>query len=221
MTTLCLDTTNNKLMMALGQGNNMLAKANVVCDSHRYHSALIIPAIQDMLNEARLSVKDISALAVNQGPGSFTGIRTGIITARTMAQFLNLPVYVFNQFELLAFGISKPLAVYLDALRGRAYHSIIQFSDKGISYQISPTLRVLDQAAIPDGFEGEFLVSLSLSAGFPPDLTRVIADDFFSPMSMLQLIQAHGDSYLKPWQQVRPLYLQEPSITVRKPSIGG
>ncbi|MCE3235921.1 MAG: tRNA threonylcarbamoyladenosine biosynthesis protein TsaB [Vampirovibrio sp.] len=215
-TILYLDTATSRLMLAVSHQGQFVAQRNVACESHRYHSALIIPAIQDMLQEADLSVSNLAALAVNHGPGSFTGIRTGIITVRTMAQFLNLPVHGFNPFELLAYGYTQPVSVYIDALRGRAYHARVSFDEAGPVYEVPPaliTLKPEGQAIEPDTVA---LVSPTLNAFFPETGVDWIPDDFFSPAPMLALIKRYHDRFVTGWQAVRPLYLQEPSITLRK-----
>lgn len=215
-TVLYLDTATSRLMLALSREGQMLVERNVPCDSHRYHSALMIPAIQEMLAEANLSVNDLTALAVNHGPGSFTGIRTGIITVRTMAQFLNLPVHVFNPFELLASGYEQPVSVYLDALRGRAYHARLSFNEAGPVYEAAPAFVTLQPEGCLTMPAGSVLISPTLSAFFPSVMPDLIADELFTPARMLALIMQYGDRFVTGWQSVRPLYLQEPSITIRK-----
>jgi tRNA threonylcarbamoyl adenosine modification protein YeaZ len=200
-------------MMGLGQGPELFAKRCIECDSHRYHSALIVPAIQDLLRETGLSIRELGALGVNHGPGSFTGIRTGIITIRTMAQFLNLPVQVFNQFELLAFEHQEPISIYLDALRGRAYHAALYFNSSGPVYEQSPVLRHIE-ASVETG--ENLLVSTTLASLFPAEATRFISEELFTPTRMASLGATHTEIFTQPWQRVKPLYLQEPSITLKK-----
>lgn len=70
--------------------------------SPRKHLTLLIPMISGILEEAGLTPSDLSAVAVTSGPGSFTGIRLGIATARTFAQILNIPVVSLNTLDVLA-----------------------------------------------------------------------------------------------------------------------
>lgn len=232
--TLFLDTTSSRLMLGLSINGQMITRRVMPCDSHRYHSALLIPAIQEMLTEQGLKIRQLSALAVNLGPGSFTGIRTGIITARTLGQFLEIPVYGLNQFELLTAGQEKLISVFLDALRGRAYHAQLQFNEQGPVYQEPPSLKNLDSSEPCyfnlDAADTHYFISPTLKHLFQPieDQQRkinqkasvdCISEDFFSPDAMLKLITAYPKIFVKSWQHIRPFYLQEPSITLAKKNI--
>lgn len=227
---LYIDTTSDRLMLGLSCHGRIIYRYEELCDSHRYHSALMTPAIQGMLSEAGLTAHDLSAVAVNTGPGSFTGVRTGIITARTMAQFLPVRVFAFNSFEILALphnvsndNQSIPTAVYLNARRGKSFHALLHYKAEGPVYNREPDLIML-----PD----DFTTIESFSTTRSP---RIIASDSlrdflpeqasiqyfskmpFTPECMLTLIQRYAICFERPWQAVLPLYLQEPSITLKKP----
>lgn len=218
---LYLDTTTHNLMLGLSDAQKVQVQCTAPCESHRYHSAMLIPAIQDLLNESGLSVKDLTALAVNLGPGSFTGIRTGVTTARTMGQFLKIPVYAFNTFELLSAQVGAPsqanVAIYLDALRLRSYHAILRMTPQGPCYQQPPILQILsnEQKPAPSNSNSIVLISPTLAPLFSQKDIRFI-EESFTPELMLQLIQQSGEVFQKNWQEIKPFYLQEPSVTVKK-----
>lgn len=66
------------------------------------YSRRLLPAIDSMLREAELDKEAIRAVAVTAGPGSFTGVRLGVTTAKTLAHALGVPLYVFSTLERLA-----------------------------------------------------------------------------------------------------------------------
>ncbi|WP_303675072.1 tRNA (adenosine(37)-N6)-threonylcarbamoyltransferase complex dimerization subunit type 1 TsaB [Vampirovibrio chlorellavorus] len=212
-----LDTTTAQLHVGLSQAGEILFEDCLPCESHRYHSAMLVPAIQELLASAGLTVNDLTALAVNQGPGSFTGIRTGVITARTMAQFLQVPVYQFNTFELLAAGHDSPVAVYLDALRGRAYHAHLHIQSSGTAYQQPPTLVQLDTATLPEAGT-QCLISPTLTEYFLGRTAQPVSEGWRPQAAMLRLMSRAAAAYEQEWSAVRPLYIQEPSITLKKKS---
>jgi tRNA threonylcarbamoyl adenosine modification protein YeaZ len=213
-TILHLDTTTPRLHLALSRNGEVLAEVCQPCLSHRYHSAVIVPAIQEMLLQSSLLPRDLTALAVNQGPGSFTGIRTGIITARTMAQFLNIPVYTFNTFELLAFEAHFPVSIYLDALRNRAYHAALSFDASGPVYQQNPVIKMIEAETIPEQ-QVALLISKTLAPLFNTSRPTFISEAFSPVQPMLGLMARYGNRFKKNWDALKPLYLQEPSITLK------
>ncbi len=222
---LYLDTTGPCLMMGLSRGEALAARHQEVSTSHRYHSAVIVPAIQALLESQQLSPQNLGGLAVNIGPGSFTGIRTGLSTVRTLAQFLEVPVYAFNTFELLAAKTPEMLtAIYLDALQGNAYRAVLSFTRGKPVYQALPTLASLSE---PEDFPavGRWMVAESLLKAFSensPDrpVQTIEALGIFTPEMMCHLLAQEASYYCKPWPDVLPLYLQEPNITLRKPQAG-
>jgi len=156
-------------------------------------------------------------VAVNIGPGSFTGLRTGIITARTMAQFLNLPVHCFNTFELLAADSLHPVAIYLDALRDRSYHATLSWGETGPKYWRQPPGMFTFNGHPPEPpMQARLLVSSGLARHFPDTRPSIVPEDFFSPPAMAKLMAQYGERFVRAWQDVLPLYLQEPSITLKK-----
>lgn len=219
---LCLDTTASRLMIGVGGDGVVRGRYTAQTNSHRYHSALLVPAIQQVLDEAGVTAQELTALAVNHGPGSFTGIRTGISTIRTMAQFLELPVHVFNSFELLASNDQAPVTIALDALRGRIYRATLHFEASGSVYSEAPALETLAPSESPDIQATRLMVSPTLMETFTSTSERQgiplspIPEQPDTPSDMLSLIARYGAAFARPWQEVKPLYLQEPSITLRK-----
>lgn len=219
---LLLDTTGSRLLIGLERQGQVDGRFERDCESHRYHSAMLVPAIEALLREAGQSVQSLGGVVVNAGPGSFTGIRTGILTARTLGQFAQLPVYVLHQFMVGAYALrdAQTVAVYLDALRGRAYHAVLQWGNTGFQYVVDPVLVPLSPQGNPCWPTGCTGVSPSLHKSFQDDgqTLRVIepAQDVLSAMAAL--VNVAPERFVQPWEQVRSLYLQEPSVTM-KPGI--
>ncbi len=89
----------------------------------RSFSAQLMPAIREMLDAARVSVADLDAVVVVYGPGSFTGVRVGLSTAKGLAQAAGLPVIGVSRLQVLARKAGCRAAV-LDAGRGEMYFGL-------------------------------------------------------------------------------------------------
>jgi tRNA threonylcarbamoyladenosine biosynthesis protein TsaB len=85
-------------------------------------SAEIVNAMRRLLSEAGWSIADLTAVGVVNGPGSFTGVRTGLAAAKGLCEASRLPLIAVSRLEVLAeaSGLAAGLAV-LDAGRGELY----------------------------------------------------------------------------------------------------
>ena len=97
---LAFDTATTRVTVALHDGERVVAEH--VSDEGLRHGELLAPAIEQVLREAEAIPQDVSAIAVGVGPGPFTGLRVGLVTARTMAHALGIPVYGVCTLDVLA-----------------------------------------------------------------------------------------------------------------------
>lgn len=100
--------------------------------TRRTHSERLMPAIQQLISDAGLSPQDLGGIAVSIGPGSFTGLRIGITTAKSMAFALGIPVVGVPTLDALAaqFPYSKRIICpILDAQKGRVYTALYDTSE--------------------------------------------------------------------------------------------
>jgi tRNA threonylcarbamoyl adenosine modification protein YeaZ len=118
---LAFDTATSAVTVALHDGRGVVAKSTVV-DPLR-HGELLMPGVQRVLTEAEVSPHDLTKLAVGVGPGPFTGLRVGIVTARTMAAVLHVPIVGVCTLDVLAVAVRADgaFAVATDARRKEVY----------------------------------------------------------------------------------------------------
>lgn len=121
MLLLAFDTATPAVTAALHDGERVVAAATSV-DARR-HGELLAPAIATVLRDAGADRRDVTAIAVGVGPGPFTGLRVGLVTARTLAAALRVPVHGVCTLDALAAAVSEPaeLAVATDARRKEVY----------------------------------------------------------------------------------------------------
>ncbi len=130
-------------------------------NSHTEKLTLLIQACAD---EAHLALKDLDAIAVSDGPGSYTSLRIGASTAKGMAYALNKPLISIDSLSILAYGIPEHLLkddtviiAMIDARRNEVYASVYDHQ-----YQIiqSATPLILDENPFKAYTEGKNKVYL-------------------------------------------------------------
>ena len=119
MLLLAFDTSTPAVTVALCDDDSVLAQSMDV-DARR-HGELLTPAIARVLAAADAVPGDITAIAVGAGPGPYTGLRVGLVTAATLADALGVPAYPVCSLDVLAAGHDGPVLVATDARRREVY----------------------------------------------------------------------------------------------------
>lgn len=121
---LALETTGvlcSAALRAVGGGRTVSQST----DAPMEHLKNLMPLIAELMRENGVSKEDLAAVAASVGPGSFTGIRIGVSTARALSQALGIPclrVGTLEQFRIRA--AEEPCAVVLNARRGQVYGAV-------------------------------------------------------------------------------------------------
>ena len=124
MNILALETTDRVASVALLTDDGCREKR---IESPLRHEETVMPAVDELLAEAGLAPDDLTALVVDVGPGSFTGVRIGVCHGNAMAMALGLPVVSVNALEALAYpllGGDAPVAAVIDARNGNGYGAL-------------------------------------------------------------------------------------------------
>jgi len=116
MIILALDTSSVTVSVAVLSDDTVLAYREQTMA--RGHGEVLVPMIQQVLSDAGTDVSCLDGVAVAVGPGSFTGVRVGLSTARGIGLALNIPVYGVTNFESAVYGVSNPVVAVLDTKRG-------------------------------------------------------------------------------------------------------
>ncbi len=153
MLILALDTSGRTCGVAVAADGVPLVE---YVEAPKSHSARLVPLVAQALAAAGVGRRDLDAVAVTVGPGSYTGLRIGIATARTLAFALGLPLAGVSTLEALAFAAGpRPglLCPVLDARRRRVYAALYRWR-RGELEAVAPP-RALPLADLLAGLEGE------------------------------------------------------------------
>lgn len=138
-TVLALDTSTDMLACAVGRvaadgAVTVLSARDHLC--RRQANVELVTTARAALADAGISMGDLDAVLVGRGPGSFTGVRIGIATAKGLACGAGLPLYGTSALDAMAWsahavGVRGTLAVAGDAMRGEVYPGIYELDEAG------------------------------------------------------------------------------------------
>ncbi|WP_168188807.1 tRNA (adenosine(37)-N6)-threonylcarbamoyltransferase complex dimerization subunit type 1 TsaB [Thermoflavimicrobium daqui] len=145
MKILAMDTTT--LVMGVAVLENEKVLGEVTTNLLKNHSVRLMPTIDRLLQDLDIPLSEIEAIAVTNGPGSYTGIRIGVTTAKTIAWARKIPLYSESSLTVLAMngyrfeGLIVPL---FDAKRQRAYSGVYRRKGEQLIEVIQPQVASLD-----------------------------------------------------------------------------
>jgi tRNA threonylcarbamoyl adenosine modification protein YeaZ len=154
---LAFDTATPYVTVALHDGERVVTERR--SEQRMKHGEQLAPAIEAVLADTGIVRQDLTAIAVGVGPGPFTGLRVGLVTARTLAFVLEIPVYGVCSLDVVALeaalgedAVGADFAVATDARRKEVY--LARYDDQGRRLEGPDVLRPGD-AATEDLVAGE------------------------------------------------------------------
>lgn len=204
MLLLAFDTATPATTVAVHDGIAALTSSTVV-DARR-HGELLAPGIDAVLREAEVAPRELSGVAVGVGPGPYTGLRVGLVTARTFGSVLGIPVYGVCTLDLLAYEcqLAEPFVVATDARRKEVYWARYDEAGRRVTEPAVSTPDDVDADGLPAVGQGALLYSGAFPDERPPT--------YPSAVMLGQLVAerlAAGAALLPP----DPLYLRRPHAT--------
>ena len=162
MRALALDTASTQTVLALADLDEISGEATLLAscqvDAPRQANQVLLARAALLLEEAGLVTGDVDAVAVGRGPGSFTGVRIGVATAKGIACGLGVALYGVSTLDSVAWrawraGVRGRLGVVADAMRKEVYPVRYELDDAGITRLDSDT--VAKPAQVAQAWAGE------------------------------------------------------------------
>lgn len=205
---LTFDTCLDKTYVGLADNDKILDTKIIENKDKTYHSAYLISTIAKILKENNLTPKDLTAIATNLGPGSFTGIRACTTVARVMAQQLNLKTVGVSSLEILSRikKSDKKNLVLLDARKNMAYVWDEEILGAIAIEDVKEMVANNDYNIICDDSMYEIFSELSNEitsyTKINPNLAEILIE-----IANEKLKTEAGD-----WRNLTPLYIQPPPV---------
>lgn len=224
MLILGISTSTAQVGCAIGGHEGVIASTHVT--KGRRHAETLAPAIDFVARQAGIELSEIGCVAVDVGPGLFTGLRVGVATAKAFAFARDVPMVGISSLDLLAFAVrftERRIVAVVDARRGELFHATYRQVPGGVQRLGEPAL------SSPDDLANDLFAvddeTLLVGDGVQryhdafSDLRRVeIAEQgqtYPSAGSLVLLAhaQAMREQFVNSWE-LAPLYLRKPDAEI-------
>lgn len=219
MTILALDTAGSLCAAALYDPQTQQVLAEVSHDIGKGHAELLLDYVAQCFETAKISRDAVSRIAVNIGPGSFTGVRVGVSAARGFGLALSCPVIGVSGFEALSCEIqqvapAQPVLIALSAYRGDIYAQGFDADGAASTTPLAGSeaelLPVLEQLGADYALAGSGAEQLQQGEGRN---RRIINNTAHAAISTFARLAAKREAGSPP----EPLYMRGPDV---KPQTG-
>jgi tRNA threonylcarbamoyladenosine biosynthesis protein TsaB len=224
MLILGIETATEQVSVAIGGHEGVLGLVEV-CRGRR-HAETLAPAIEFVCTQADVRLDEISVVAVDVGPGLFTGMRVGLASAKALAQALRVPMIGMSSLDLLAYPLrhtGRTVVAVIDARKGELFYAFYRPVPGGVQRVLEPRCGTIDDLIAEVMARRDDVICVGDGAlrhrdEIIAELRCEMAEQFLSRPSAAPLVQlAHAralrEEWVNPWE-IQPLYLRLPDAQI-------
>jgi tRNA threonylcarbamoyladenosine biosynthesis protein TsaB len=224
MLILGIETATEQVSVAIGGHEGVLGLVEV-CRGRR-HAETLAPAIEFVCSQADVRLDEISVVAVDVGPGLFTGMRVGLASAKALAQALRVPMIGMSSLDLLAYPLrhtGRTVVAVIDARKGELFYAFYRPVPGGVQRVLEPRCGTIDDLIAEVMARRDDVICVGDGAlrhrdEIIAELRCEMAEQFLSRPSAAPLVQlAHAralrEEWVNPWE-IQPLYLRLPDAQI-------
>ncbi|MGI9051533.1 MAG: tRNA (adenosine(37)-N6)-threonylcarbamoyltransferase complex dimerization subunit type 1 TsaB [Ilumatobacteraceae bacterium] len=232
MLILGIETATEQVSVALGGHEGVIALFEVA--RGRRHAETLTPAIDFICAQADIGLDELGLIAVDVGPGLFTGMRVGLAAAKALAFALHVPMIGIPSLDLLAFRqlrTDRVVVPVVDARKGEVFYAMYRPVPGGVQQVVRPRvgpigdlvadLLARSQESLCVG-DGALRYQAEILDGYHCEVSDV------AHPSAAQLVQlAHARALREEWvspAEIQPMYLRQPDAQInwaRRATVGG
>lgn len=224
MLILGLESATAQVGCAVGGHEGVLASSHSA--RGKRHAENLIPAVEFVCRQARIELSEISCVAVDNGPGLFTGLRVGVASGKAIAQALRVPMITISSLDLLAFPLrftDRRIAAVIDARRSEVFWAFYRQVPGGVQRISEPTVGSPDELAaelVADPCEsllcGDGAIRYADQLASSPNV-EVAGGDHAYPSARALVQLAHARALREQWirpEEVELMYLRKPDAEI-------
>ena len=239
MIVLGIETATAQVGCALGGYEGVIASFHAA--RGRRHAEILTPAIAFVCQEAQVELSEVGAVAVDIGPGLFTGLRVGVATGKALAQALRVPMVGLSSLDLLAYPVRftrRLIVAVIDARRGEVFYAFYRQVPGGVQRISEPAVGTAEEVAVQldAGREDALLVGdgairyADAFSGLSHVEPAPLGMAHPSAAALVELAQprVQREEFVQPWE-LEPLYLRQADVdpawdrrlVPHRPDVGG
>ncbi|HTX19416.1 MAG TPA: tRNA (adenosine(37)-N6)-threonylcarbamoyltransferase complex dimerization subunit type 1 TsaB [Bacteroidota bacterium] len=227
---LALETATDLCAAALVHDGRIIAERSI--EEKKVHSERLLPMVDEILRSASVDIRNLAAVAVSIGPGSFTGLRIGLSTAKGLAVGGEKAIIAIPTLHALAFECHRrgrysegeTLCPLIDAKRDEAYYAFFAVGKEGIMREAEDGIESVSRIAELAGerrcvvLAGDGVAKLKAS-GYSRSSFRLEDGIRCSAASVGLLAEREGVPLQAPqYERLEPVYLRDFVTTQPNPS---
>jgi len=222
MLILGIETATERVSVAIGGHEGVIGLFEIT--KGRRHAETLVPAIEFTCRQADIDMDEISVVAVDVGPGLFTGMRVGLASAKAIAQALRIPMIGISSLDLLAFPCrhtDRVVVPVIDARKGEVFYAMYKQVPGGIQQVAEPQVGPIDELVADLMARNEEALCVGDGAR---RYTEEILDGYHceiggdaypsaSPLVQLAHARALREEWVNP-REIEPIYLRAPDALI-------
>ena len=187
-------------------------------DSYR-HSELLTSSIQDILNQNNLGVKDLSAVSIGIGPGSFTGLRIGFSVAKGLCYPHNINLIGISSLKIIANSVIKENKNIISLIKDKGENYYISKYSSDLIEIMQPKIQLIDSDYMSSILDKEsiIVVNSNESKEFISQIVKEKTKVFSRTISSIDMISLSDKSFeekkFEDIAYIEPMYVKKPYVS--------
>lgn len=146
MKVLAIESSAIAASIAIAEDNQLICEYTT--NYKKTHSQTLMPMIEEVCKMVNLNLSELELIAVSKGPGSFTGLRIGVATAKGLAHTLEIPIVGVNTLDALAYNIGytdRIICPLMDARRNQVYTGLYTYENNTFTNMLPSTVVPIEE----------------------------------------------------------------------------
>ena len=213
-----LETSSKNCSVCLSSKGKLIQSFDSEDDSYR-HSELLTSSIQDILNENNIGVKDLSAVAIGIGPGSFTGLRIGFSVAKGLCYPHNIELIGISSLKIIANSVVRENKNIISLIKDKGERYYVSKYSSDLIEIMQPKIQLIDSDYMSSILDKEsiIVVNSNESKEFISQIIKEKTKVFSRTISSIDMISLSDKSLeekkFEDIAYIEPMYVKKPYVS--------